>query len=97
MKLIMDICPFEVQFADQAGLKATFLSKPTAAQAKTFGNLILDVNTDAISITEGELWWNSTENHWEVGNENGEMLELKFDELIPYYIMKHNKFSLWWD
>jgi hypothetical protein len=93
MAEVMKIAPFEIQFADEAGLSATFLQRISTQQAVEIGNIIVGVNCEAMELPVNELL------------SRGMLVPMdpRDDDLPDYeaamteYLTEIGKFRLWWD
>jgi len=91
---IMEIVPFAIQFADEAGLRATFLKKVSPRQAKKIGRKILEVDPEAMELPVEDL----------ASLKLSVPKDPKYRPAIPdyeaamvKYIVTVGKFRMWWD
>jgi hypothetical protein len=90
---VMKIAPFEIQFADEAGLSATFLQRISTQQAVAIGNIIVSVNSEAMELPVNEL----------LSRDMLVPMDPSDDDLPDYeaamteYLTEVGKFRLWWD
>jgi hypothetical protein len=87
LEQIYKVCPFEFQFADQAGAYASFLKKPTDAQARRFVDIIVEIDSEAFAAIQDEDVEGLPE------TSTGPDL---FTMMRMIMTMK-GKFRLWWD
>jgi len=93
MKEIMEECPFEILFADQAGLHAVFHTKPTRKQAKAFSDVILTVSPDVLDGVHEEV-----EQAGHVVPRMKDMPDFPDDEMAMVLLISElGRFRLWWD
>jgi hypothetical protein len=90
---IMKIAPFTIQFADAAGLHATLLQPVSREQAKHIGNLITDVDPEAMELPISDL----KEFGMDVpmDSENPDIPD--YEEAMIQYIVAAKRFRMWWD
>jgi len=91
---IMEIVPFDIQFADEAGLRATFLKKVSARQAKQIGRKILEVNPEAMELPPEDL---SALGLSVPMDRTCRPAIPDYEAAMLQYIVTVGKFRMWWD
>ena len=93
MQEIFNKCPFEIQFADEAGLHCTFLKHPSLAQAKNFSDMIVGISPEVFEGINEHV-----EQAGYIVPKMKSMPEFP-DEVaaMKIFMAKMGKFRLWWD
>ncbi|HET6247614.1 MAG TPA: hypothetical protein VFE47_07955 [Tepidisphaeraceae bacterium] len=91
LEKVMKTAPFEIQSADAAGLRATFLSPISKQQARKVGKLVLEVNSDVMDVMESEL----EELNIEMNDDQNGVPD--YESAMGDWITAMGGFKLWWD
>jgi hypothetical protein len=100
---VYEIAPFEVQFADYAGLRATFLAPVSHQSALVISDLLQRVDPECVLAVESELRAMGIEVPQETitlafGPDAGEQVASPdFEQAHIIYLTKAERLRLWWD
>ena len=89
----MKVTPFAIQFADSAGLCASFLQPVTSREAKQIGKFILEVNPEALDLPPQYLEALGLPVPMDRKYPN----EPDYEAAMIKYVTAAGKFRMWWD
>jgi hypothetical protein len=84
---IFNVCPFEILFADSAGLEAMFLTPVSRSHAEYFQEVIYSISLDSVNLMFHELY----------KNEMVEDSDERMSTIVVDYILHKQTLRLYWD
>jgi hypothetical protein len=87
------ICPFELQLADAAGLRGTFLRPVPAERVAEVVRLIFEVNPEVMDAVEGELSMSGQD--MPMSADDPELPD--YEAALRRYVGELGRIRMWWD